>query len=130
MVKGALVERYLQAGEKLLKLLDEGGVETTGAMWFYEDESNGWLLLLALPEVARSGPLVAYEQIQKVFRPHAEELEPLRFHDITVKSPEEAPFGPLARVVKTAAHAAAPRRFEGRRIDNCWIEDTWLYRMA
>lgn len=130
MVKGALVERYLQAGQKFLELLDEAGIKTVGAMWFYEGASEGWILLLALPVVTQSGPLVAYQQIQKVFRPHAAELDPLEFDDITVKKPEDAPFGFLEGVTKTDPHAVTPRRFSGHRIDNYWVEDAWLYRMA
>jgi hypothetical protein len=130
MVKGALVERYLQAGQRFLELLDGAGIETTGAMWLYEGASEGWTLLLALPVVTQSGPLVAYQQIQKVFRPHVAELDPLEFDDITVKRPQDAPFSLLEGVVQTDPRAVTPRRFSGQRVDNYWIEDTWLYRMV
>src|SRR4051812_42475391 len=110
MVRGALVDRYLKAGTRLIELLDQAGVQTSGALWLYSPEFEKWQLILALPKVAQSGPRAAYRQVGDVFRKSAEELGPLELVDITVKGPDDAPFDALHGLVNPP-DPRSPRQF-------------------
>lgn len=129
MVKGALVDSYVAAGERLVKLLDEAGVDVTGAMWLHQAESDAWFLLLSSPDVERDGPRKAYQRLQAVFNPHQKELEPLEILDVTWKGPHERPFEQIRGIPVTGSGALARMRFSGI-IGDLFVDNALIYRMA
>jgi hypothetical protein len=54
MDKPALVNSDMDAGERLVRGLDEAGLKVTAALWFYMSDSDEWRLMLATPVVVSS----------------------------------------------------------------------------
>ena len=134
MVRGTLVDRYLQAGTRLIELLDQAGVQASGALWLYSSEFEKWQLILALPEVAQSGPRTAYRHVGDVFRQNAVALQPLDLEDITVRAPDNSPFDVLHGLVNPTS-PRSPIQFARQRIQGANgklldVEDSWIYRAS
>ena len=128
MVKGVLVERVERAGRKLVELLDAEGWETKAALWLYRPEKDRWVLMLASPEVERSGPRPGYEKVHAVLRSHQDDLSPLTLEDIVVTGCND----PLVRELRTAVQTGpgiTEIRFTENRAGNTFIEDALIYRM-
>jgi len=127
MVKGALVDRFVAAGRKLVELLDTAQLDIKSAIWLYRAESEDWVLLLAVPGAERQGPRLVYERIYDVFVGNLDDLKPLSFEDVVVMSPDE----PLPQLFRRALHTGpgiSEIRFSGNRIDSTLIEDALIYR--
>ena len=134
MVGGALVDRYLEAGTRLIELLDDAGVQAKGALWLYSPEFDKWQLILAMPKVVEAGPRAAYRQVGDVVRKNATDLEPLELENITVKGPDDSPFDALHGIVSLRG-PGSPRNFARQRIQGpngrvLDVEDSWIYRAS
>jgi hypothetical protein len=122
MAKASLVDEDIQAGRRLIEVLDRRGVEIVGALWYYTSE-DGWRLLLATPSRDREGPIQAYQRIQEALGEQTALLM-----DISVRSPSDRLVQLLAGVVHTGPGIAGIR-FTANAIDGMFIEDAYIYRL-
>jgi len=108
MVRTVLVGLDLKGGERLLKILDEEGLDIRAAFWLYFPEPEEWRLVFATPMVSKEGPIKVYSLIQSILQ----KLDPppdISLQDITVADPKSD-------------------RFKFLRQD-ILIEDSYIYRM-
>ena len=64
MGAASLVEGAVQEGSRLVKALDEAGIEVRSAMWLYDPDADRWRLVLAMPLVDERGPAAAFAYMQ------------------------------------------------------------------
>jgi hypothetical protein len=127
MDKPTLVEADLNAGKKLLALLDKARLNVKAAFWLYVPEADEWRLFFALPVVARKGPKEAYEKVQA----YLEQLgtRELSLKNVSLVSPKDNMVRLLESAMKTGPGISGIR-FTGNVIDNVLIEDAYIYRVA
>jgi len=128
MDKPVLVETDLEVGGVLLNKLDKIDFQVKAALWFYFSDSNEWRLVFASPAVDKKGPKEAYREVQA----QLEDLEKryqLSLQNIALLSPDDNLVKLLKAAIKTGP-GVAPIRFAGNTINNVFIEDAYIYRLA
>jgi hypothetical protein len=124
-VSGGRRDPLISQGASLLKLLDEHAIPITAAFWLLDADSQTWKYILASPSVNTRGPLQIYKSIQQFVGQAG-----LTLQDIAVVSPHE-PLVELLRVaIRTPTTGIAGIRFTGNAINNVFIDDAYIYRLA
>jgi hypothetical protein len=131
MDKTPLVGENIRDGIRLIRALDSSGFPVEAALWFYVEDSDEWLFLLASSVVDRKGPKEAYAKIQSKLRQlrSRERSFGISLRQVSVLSPRND----LIRLLGTAIHAErgiSGIRFRGNTINNTYIEDAYIYRIA
>ncbi len=127
MVNLLFNEKNIEAGEKLLKLLDSSNVNVDAALWFYFDDVENWKLILSLPDFIRLGPKIAYKQVQKAINRLGNEIN-ISLNDIAILKPNS----PLLNLLKTAIGTStgiAHIRFSNNIVNGQLIKDSYIYRL-
>ena len=127
MAKAALVENDKEAGEVLLKRLDEMKFDVKAALWFYMPDSEEWRLIFASPAVDKEGPREAYEKVQSQVHELDQHYD-LSLQNISLVSPSDN----LIKLLKTALKTGPgifSIRFTRNVINNVFIEDAYIYRV-
>ncbi len=126
MVGTTLVKEWIEAGKRLTEALDKAKLQVVASLWFYDPDSDGWRLIIASPLVDQEGPLEAYRAIQKVLG--ALDQKDLSLSDISVVSPNHD----LVKLLRNAIHTGkdiSEIRFARNRINDQFIEDSYIYRL-
>jgi len=121
-----LVDKYIAEGEKLLRNLDAHHFPVNAALWFFDQNSDTWKYIISTNKFDKEGPLKAYQDIQKYIDSNNE----LSLNDITVVSPTNNLVMILKKAINTGPHAISGIRFSKNTINNSFIEDAYIYRMA
>jgi hypothetical protein len=66
--KAALVEDDINAGQTLVRQLEEDGLPITAALWLKMPEDPTWQLYIATPEVESRGPISVYLLIDRALK--------------------------------------------------------------
>src|SRR5436309_3542351 len=98
VVKEVLTEQMISAGAELIGRLDEAGMVVSGALWFYEPDSNDWRLLIVSPEVRTKGLKAVYQEVQAVLRAVPGDQSLVALKDISVVDSSD----PLISLLKVA----------------------------
>ena len=120
----ALVDIDIALGKRVTEELDASGIPVKASLWFYTPEASEWRLIVATPLVDQEGPHKTYALIQKALRT----IDfPLR--KISAVSPGD-PLIKLLRVALRTGPGIAGVRFTHNTINNVFIEDAYIYRLA
>lgn len=94
----AMTSARRAAGKQLLALLDDAGLEPSGAGWVHDIEVNRWFFLLVTSLVDDPGPFWIYERLIALFRyrPLPQGIDPL---DLRIFSPRERGIVAMSRLV-------------------------------
>jgi hypothetical protein len=125
--KASLVVELIEDGKRLIEALDAAKFDVKAAMWFYLPDTDEWRLIIASPFVDNSGPMKAYEFIQK----EMEKLSPalgIKLRNIAVVSPQDRLIS-LMRLAIGTGPTISGIRFTQNVINNVLIEDAFIYRM-
>jgi hypothetical protein len=122
-----LVEKQIDAGQKLIERLNEEGIPVLAGGWIKESESRQWYLYLVTPLVGEDGATKpAYHRIIPVVRQLQGEGFWLDPFEIKVIGPTD----PIAEAV-IAVHRRLPRgsptRYHGASLGGLSIEAAYLY---
>ena len=60
LVADELTPQLIESGKALVTALDTANVPVTAAFWRFSEESHGWRLVIASPEVSEFGPYSFY----------------------------------------------------------------------
>lgn len=63
LVKEVLTAEEIQAGEELLRRLDEADAQVIAAYWIFNPEVGEWHLELVSPQVRSKGPIEFYRKV-------------------------------------------------------------------
>lgn len=127
MVKTELTDDLINAGESLLRHLDEQGVKTTAALWFYFTDIDAWKLVLEVPELIEKGPKAAYKKIQTILK-NLDGDAVFELDDVAIARPESPVIKVLRIAVKTGPQIGGIR-FSNNIINGTIIEDAYIYRL-
>ena len=130
VVKEPLTADMIDAGEELIRKLDDLRVPTTAALWLFDPEVNDdWRLLFASPDVGEKGPLAVYRQIQLALEQVGDKAAAIPFVAIGLLDADAE----LVRRLRTAVRTGddiSRIRFRKRIADGHYIEDALIYRVA
>jgi hypothetical protein len=68
MGQATVVGFDLEAGNRILKLLDESDIKVPIALWIWSDYYEEWRLVLASPDFDQTNRLKAYEQFHRALQ--------------------------------------------------------------
>ena len=123
-----LAHEMIDAGAKLIELLDEQGFVIDAGMWLLMPEKGTWRLVLASPTVHRDGPRQAYRTIQLVLAKSAA-LPQLSLANITVLDSADHIIQVLRKVAKTGPGIHS-FRFTRNTVNGVHIPDAHIYRLT
>jgi len=129
VVKEPLSEQMISAGSELVRRLDEAGLETSGALWFYETESNDWRLIIVSPQVGSRGLKAVYKDIQTVVRAIPEGHPAISLKDISAVDTNDPLISLLRNAIRTEG-GISRIRFSRNLINGTLIEDSMIYRLT
>ena len=127
MVKENLSEAVIEAGAKIVELLDKAKFSLSAAFWFYIPESNQWRLVFASPEVRIYGPKKSYRKVQSTLKKIDSSL--IALENIAVIDNIEPIIALLKVAIKTGPGISGIR-FSRNTINGTFIEDAYIYRMT
>jgi hypothetical protein len=127
MVNAILVDRDLDAGARLIDLLDRNDFPVNAALWYQLNESDRWRLLLVSTLVNRVGKQAAYLKLQELIDANDAELGGnLDLDNITVVSPNDA------LVKRLPPYRLLTGRSDVQEINTerhaSWVQDAYVYR--
>ena len=129
LVKESLSEQMISAGSDLIRRLDEAGLRVTGALWFYEADSNDWRLIIVSPDVRAKGVKTVYEEVQAVVRATPDDQPIISLKDISVVDSDD-PLISLLRIAIKTDNGISRIRFSRNMINGTLIEDSYIYRLT
>ena len=128
MDKEILVNSDIQAGKKLVEMLDRSKFLLEGALWFYFSETAEWRLLLVSKLVDTIGPKRAYNIVWDALN----ELRPeigFSLERVSVLSPKNKIIQLLRKAIR-APKGISEIRFSKNTISGIFIEDAFIYRLT
>jgi hypothetical protein len=129
LVKESLSEEMISAGSDLIRRLDAAGSKISGALWFYETDSNDWRLIIVSPDVQAKGIRTVYEEVQAVLRATPDDQSIISLKDISVVSPDD-PLNSLLKFAIKTDNGISRIRFSRNMINGTLIEDSYIYRLT
>ena len=129
LVKESLSEQMISAGSNLIRRLDEAGLKVSGALWFYETDSNDWRLIIVSPDVRAKGVKTVYEEVQAVVRATPDDQSIISLKDISVVDSDDPLISLLKIAIKTDK-GISRIRFSRNMINGTLIEDSYIYRLT
>jgi len=129
VVKESLSEQMIAAGSELIRRLDDAGLNVSGALWFYEPDSNYWRLIIVTAEVSAKGIKEVYREIQSVLRAIPEDKSIIGLSDISVVDSNDPLVSLLKVALKTGAGISGIR-FSRNIVNGTLIEDSYIYRLT
>ena len=128
MDKNILVEKNIEEGKSLVEALDMALFTLKGALWYYYLEDDEWRLLLVSPLVDTIGPKRSYTIIQEVIQEL--KLPSISIINISVLSPKNSLIRILRIALRTGPTDISEIRFTQNTINNEFVEDALIYRLA
>lgn len=119
-----LFDFQVEAGRKLIHLLDEKQFPVTSAFWLYRSDPDRWRLILASTLVDELGARAAYRRLSDAMKGF-EGLSLL--HQISLVSPNDELVSLLKKAVQTG-QGVNPIRFSKNLIGDRYVEDAVIYR--
>jgi len=120
-----LVANSIDGGRKLLEALDRAGFPVNAAFWYLHEGT--WRFLIASSVVDAQGPMEAYRKVNGILQAN---VTGLNLSDIAVISSHDPRVRLLRTVAGTPPQAIIGVRFTANTINNVFIEDAYIYRMA
>lgn len=119
-----LLDFQVEAGRRLIELLDQKGFPVTSAFWLYRSEPESWRMILASPVVDELGSRAAYGKINEAM----EGFEGLStLYEVSLVSPKDELVSLLRKAIGTG-QGVQTIRFSHNVIDGRYIEDAVIYR--
>jgi hypothetical protein len=128
MVKATLVEKDIADGARLLKALDEAGIQPKAAMWLFNPESESYRYVLALPRIKEEGTL----PVRRAIRPIVDSLSPpvgLPLDGFQLLDARDKMIRGLHKMFRrTHKGRDVNFRLTGTIIDGGFVHDAYVYR--
>ncbi len=129
MVKPDLTTQMIDAGRRLLELLDRQKFLARACFWFYYPEPDRWRFVVASPEVRVHGPHTAYRKVQALARKVPGVAEVFTPGDVTVVKDND-PLVVLLRGAVSTGPGISGIRFTNNSINGTFMDDAYIYRLT
>ena len=129
LVRDQLSDEMIQAGEKLLNLLEVSDEPVLGAFWLFLPDEHLWRLYIASDLVRTAGARQAYQQVHEALKRFHQDEWVLSLHDITVIDGSDKVFQAFSHAINDDVQLNKQRFFR-ERVQQQFIEDAWVYKAA
>jgi hypothetical protein len=129
MVNVMLTDSMIDAGESLIRKLDERGVSPDAAFWIYFPDIQQWKLMLTEVKLGEKGPKELYKKIQDTIFENKNEIGELSLDDVALAKPD-APIVSLLRIAIRTGQGISGIRFTNNVINGTVIDDAYIYRLV
>jgi hypothetical protein len=130
VVKENITNKMIEAGKRLIEVLDEEGqITVKAAFWIYFLENQLWQFVIASPQVAILGPHKTYIAILNALASLPPETGSLTLSDVRAVPGDD----PLVRRLGSALgkiDEAYPVHFPKNAVGGHYIEDAYIYRLS
>jgi len=127
--RAELAPERIDAGERLLRRLEERGATVPAALWSYAPDINEWRFYLAMRHDAQQSVAASAEMVsQAIASLRSEEDFPLTRQDISPVAADHAVIATLAAAIGTGP-TISRLRIQGTRVNGALIEDALVYRL-
>ncbi len=117
-----------QAGESLVKKLDESGGRVAAAFWLLDEKENNWELVIVSPLVGSEGPRNYYKRINDINEACLDDDNIVSLQDIRVSNIHNRIVDAMRNSVLDGAQLGN-NRMGKNYIDGIYIEDMYLYKI-
>ncbi len=119
----------IEAGERLLRRLEERGSSVPAALWSYAADINEWRLYMTIRASSLQGSATGVELVsQAITSLRSEEDFPLTRQDISPVNGDHAVIASLAGALGTGP-TISRLRIQGTKVNGTLIEDALIYRL-
>jgi hypothetical protein len=126
VVKEVLTKEMIDAGEGLVRELDNRHWPVEDAFWLYDSDRSRWELIIASPNVDVDGPLLSYALIRDSLQQVPQASDAMTYFDVAVRSPTDRLIEAIGRERNTGP-GIHRRRFRGA-VGGQYIDDALVYR--
>ncbi|GAB3790493.1 hypothetical protein [Virgibacillus kimchii] len=132
MDKRTLVEKDFKDGAVLVTELDKAAFHVQAALWLYDTDRDNWRLMIASKDYDTTGPAKAYEHINKVLKEIEQKNSDygIALDNISVVRTNDKLIKLLETTIQTGPEEVSGIRFSRNAINNHYIEDAYIYRVA
>jgi len=128
-VRAELTQERIDAGERLLRRLEERGLSVPAALWSYAPDINEWRLYMTIKAQPVHGAATGAELVsQAIASLRSEEDFPLTRQDISPVPADHAVVASLTAAIGTGP-SVSRLRIQGTRVNGALIEDALVYRL-
>ena len=128
MVKATLVDRDIEDGGELIKLLDSRGFPVDAALWCQLSETDDWKLYISSVLVDLYGPRASYGKLISVVRRDKPSLLNL-LDEVRLVSPGTMLIAKLKDCLVTDKEKLSELRLEKCIVNELYIENAIIYRL-
>jgi hypothetical protein len=129
MTRAELSAERIDAGERLLRRLEERGASVPAALWSYAADINEWRLYLTIKAPRLQAAATGAELVsQAIASLRSEEDFPLTRQDISPIASDHAVIAGLAAAIGTGP-TISRLRIQGTRVNGALIDDALVYRL-
>ena len=125
MAQATLVGFDVEAGSRVLKALDAGGINVPIALWIWSDYYEEWRLVLASPAFDQTSSLQAYEQFFRALQDRYPIMPPP-----LLILPMKDPFIKGLRRMYSKTEGIEGLHLGSQIIGKMSISDAYIYRIA
>lgn len=128
MDKYSLVEKDIEDSRKLINALDKSGIYVEAALWYYNEESEIWRLLIATPKYNEIGIRELYVKIRQLI----DEIEQ-QDESFGIALTNTSAISPEDDIIKSIRTINTDRNMKGKRfrhavIDQIYVDDVYILR--
>lgn len=128
-MRAELTAESIDAGERLLRRLEERGASVPAALWSYAADINEWRLYMTIKAPPLHGAATGAELVsQAIASLRSEEDFPLTRQDISPIPSDHAVIAGLAAAIGTGP-TISRLRIQGTRVNGALIDDALVYRL-
>ncbi len=122
-------EPKIAEGKNLLAKLDNTKLKPKAFFWLYLPDIDDWRLIMTSNFLNNKDPKESYKELIELFKNDADfmKIEP---SNITIIHTEDKLIKLLRMALKTGENDIGSIRFKSNTINNTYIEDAVIYRMA
>jgi hypothetical protein len=128
MAAAALVERDIEAGLELVRLLDERGFPVTGAAWIYFADFEEWKLVIRTPKAATDLTNAFLELAKAMDAAKPGFRSQFDLARVKLVPPADRMLAAMGSAVR--AEGLNKIRFSSNVINGIFIDDALIYRLA
>ena len=123
LVKEPLSRERIDAGRRLIELLDQNTFNVVCAFWIF-DSVDGWRLVIATPLADSEDTRNLYSRVQTMLTAVADDFGFLSVGNIEIVRPRDKTVQALTKAFSTGIGV----RITGSRLFGVLVEDAYLYR--
>jgi hypothetical protein len=129
VVKDQLTDAMVDGGADLTRKLDELGLKTSAAFWFFMPDLNEWRLLFASSEVSAKGSRDVYRRIGRAIDALGRGTSAVPLSAVGLLENDADLLKALRRVVALTGPGLARLRISKSAVNGHFIDDVLVYRM-